>query len=531
MSSEETVNRRETAYRLFATEFEDSDVSYAESDEERAPNYVITPTGARVNRLFVVGVLTEVQPVSDDVLRARVVDPTGAFVVYAGQYQPDAQTFLERVEPPAFVAVAGKARTFQPEDSDVVYTSIRPESVNEVDAETRDRWTVRTAERTLERIGTMAAALGSGATGEQLRERLAGQGVSDGLAAGIPLAIDHYETSGPYLEALRETALDALRVVAGEREEVADRSVAPDASGEADLASLAHVELPSPETPETAPEPGAATADSRAGTATGTDAAGETEAAPEDAAGAPDAAAEESAGGESEPSTSEVAEEPAATADGTETSEESATAEGAGTPATAPTSEAAGDESDTEGDELGDFEPGEFDLDEETREEVRSEYGTEFQSGAEVDEPGEADIETPDPEELDEGEPVATDTPTAAETDAGTPTDESSAEVPAGEPAGEETTAETASAADESGDEPAEESGDQPLSHDDVDLEDAVMDAMKDLDDGDGADREQVVATVVDQYGAEPGAVEDAIQDALMDGRCYEPSDETLKPI
>ncbi|MFB6189025.1 MAG: hypothetical protein ABEI57_04005, partial [Halapricum sp.] len=80
--------RRETAYRVFASEFDDADFSYAESDEERAPNYVVTPTGARINRLFVVGVLTEVQPVSDDVLRARIVDPTGAFVVYAGQYQP-----------------------------------------------------------------------------------------------------------------------------------------------------------------------------------------------------------------------------------------------------------------------------------------------------------------------------------------------------------------------------------------------------------------------------------------------------------
>ncbi|MUV90918.1 hypothetical protein GJ629_14285, partial [Halapricum sp. CBA1109] len=160
---------REVAYRLFAAEFEDADFSYAESDEERAPNYVVTPTGARVNRLFVVGVLTEVESVGEDILRARVVDPTGAVVVYAGQYQPDAQAFFERAEPPAFLAVSGKARTFQPEDSDVIYTSLRPESVNEVDAETRDRWTVRTAERTLDRIGTMAAAKQSGATGDALR--------------------------------------------------------------------------------------------------------------------------------------------------------------------------------------------------------------------------------------------------------------------------------------------------------------------------------------------------------------------------
>ncbi|MDL0142579.1 hypothetical protein PNR39_08020, partial [Halobacterium salinarum] len=150
-------NRREVAYRLFAAEFDDADFSYAESDEERAPNYVVTPTGARVNRLFVVGVLTAVEAVNDDVVRARVVDPTGAFVVYAGQYQPEALAALEAAETPSFVAVTGKARTFEPDDADVVYTSVRPETVSEVDADTRDRWVVATAERTLSRVRTAAA--------------------------------------------------------------------------------------------------------------------------------------------------------------------------------------------------------------------------------------------------------------------------------------------------------------------------------------------------------------------------------------
>ena len=39
------AGRREVAYRLFAAEFEDADFSYSESDEERAPNYVVSPTG------------------------------------------------------------------------------------------------------------------------------------------------------------------------------------------------------------------------------------------------------------------------------------------------------------------------------------------------------------------------------------------------------------------------------------------------------------------------------------------------------
>ena len=231
-SNQGGAGRREVAWRVFAAEYDDATVEHSDSDEERAPNYVVTPTGARINRLFVVGVLTEIEQVSDEVLRARIVDPTGGFVVYAGQYQPDAMAFLERADPPAFVAVTGKGRTFQPDDSDVVYTSIRPESINAVDAETRDRWTVQTAEQTLARVGTFAKALESGEHGDALEGALAAGGVDDGLAAGIPLAMDHYGTTEAYLAEMRDVALDAARVVAGERDEVESPSVAPDESGD-----------------------------------------------------------------------------------------------------------------------------------------------------------------------------------------------------------------------------------------------------------------------------------------------------------
>ncbi|MEF8856560.1 MAG: hypothetical protein V5A16_03970, partial [Haloplanus sp.] len=212
--------RREVAHRLFAAEFDDATVSYAESDEERAPKYVVTPTGARVNRLFAVGVLTEVESVNEDVLRARVVDPTGAFVSYAGQYQPDAAAFFERADPPTFVALTGKARTFEPDDGDRVYTSVRPESVSAVDAETRDRWTVSAAEATLRRVAAMADALSMAERGDELEAALSARGYDESLAAGIPIAIERYGTTVAYLDAVREVALDALEVVAGERDAV-----------------------------------------------------------------------------------------------------------------------------------------------------------------------------------------------------------------------------------------------------------------------------------------------------------------------
>ncbi|MEF8819419.1 MAG: hypothetical protein V5A31_11225, partial [Haloferacaceae archaeon] len=135
-------------------------------------------------------------------------------------------------------------------------------------------------------------------------------------------------------------------------------------------------------------------------------------------------------------------------------------------------------------DEVGDFDAGEFEdddlyeMDEDERAEAE-EFGTEFATGTEVDPAGEADIDVPEepPESTSTAEP-----------------DDDEADA-------------------------------------DVDLEDAVVAAMDALDDGSGADREAVVASVVEDHGAAPDDVEEAVQDALMSGRCYEPDETTLKPI
>jgi RPA family protein len=71
--------------------------------------------------------------------------------VYAGQYQPDAASALRELEPPAYVAVVGKPRTYETDEGEV-NVSVRPESITEVAAATRDQWVVETADRTLDRI-------------------------------------------------------------------------------------------------------------------------------------------------------------------------------------------------------------------------------------------------------------------------------------------------------------------------------------------------------------------------------------------
>ncbi|WP_096393658.1 hypothetical protein [Halorubrum trapanicum] len=535
--SDDGPGAREVAYRVFAAEFDDASLSYSESDEERAPNYVVTPTGARVNRLFTAGVLTEVERVNDETRRGRVVDPSGAFVTYAGQYQPEAQTFLERAEPPAFVALTGKARTFEPEDSDRVFTSVRPESLNEVDADTRDRWVVSAAEATLDRLAVFAKALDSDLRGEELRAALEAGGAPAPLAAGIPKALDHYGTTAAYAEAVRRLAVDALELIAGDRDEVRALDIAPD-EGEATAIG------PLPETDVTVAEPVATVeGDEAAGENAGDEPeppSEETDVEPTaesessaDAASSADAGSTESEIDESsEPETddavepeptpadeseslgdagdaSETTDDVADTDDGTTTDDGGLGDFDAGGEADATT------ESDGDADATPDLDPDAdaddmYQLDDEEREEIESEFGTDFATGTEVDEPGEADIDVPDPEELGE----EAEDPAAAADDA----------VAAGSESDEADAADSATA-------DVETETDADAEADDVDLEAAAVAAMGDLDDGDGAPREAVVERVADEHGVDPGAVEDAIQDALMSGQCYEPGDGLLKPI
>jgi len=149
---------REVARRVFASEFNDSTYAFKESDDERAPNYALLPTGDRANRVFVSGTLTETEDVGEEseYWRGRVVDPTGTFFVYAGQYQPEAASVLRETEPPAYVSIVGKPRTYETDDG-TINVSLRPESISVVDDETRDRWVVETAERTLDRIEAFEA--------------------------------------------------------------------------------------------------------------------------------------------------------------------------------------------------------------------------------------------------------------------------------------------------------------------------------------------------------------------------------------
>lgn len=499
--------RREVAYRVFATEFEDAELSYSEGDEERAPNYVVSPTGARINRLFAAGVLTEVEDVNPEMARGRVVDPTGGFVTYAGQYQPEALSFLERADPPAFVALSGKARTFEPENGDRIFTSVRPESINEIDAETRDRWVVSTAERTLDRIGLMAAAIEADLVGDELRAALVAEGVDERLADGVVLAQEYYGTTSTYLEGLRDVSIDAVRVVADEVMEVDPLSVAPDdTGGTVEASELASLDLTGAPTPQSAAA-AAGLSGSDTESVDGTDRSSEVSEPESDESS--EVSETEAAGVESAPvddETGSIADGPVSGDDEPETAEEELGP--------------ANDESKSSTDD-------EYEMDEETRRKVEAEFGTEFSTADDLgmDESATESEAAPTESTTDEesipepgsfestGEPGSIDSETSessSDSDVPTESDDGSSD--------KSTTADDA------------ETGSTDASAD-VDLAVVVIEVMGDLDEGDGAPREEIVSTVADDHGLAAEVVEEAIEDALMSGQCYEPADGRFKPI
>lgn len=198
---------REFAWRIFAGELNNSDLEHSEGGD-RTPTYLITPLGAKVNRLLAVGVLTELENTGDErepMWKARVSDPTGTFFITAGQYQPEAASALSKLKPPVFVSVMGKSRVYSPEEG-VVYISVRPEVIKEVDSYVRDYWILEACRGLKQRLD---AAKEAAKLEEVTTEKLRALGFRKELTDGIVLASGHYKEAD--VERYEEMLVDALR--------------------------------------------------------------------------------------------------------------------------------------------------------------------------------------------------------------------------------------------------------------------------------------------------------------------------------
>jgi RPA family protein len=148
---------RELAWRVSARELESS-LEEEKGAGERPVAHVLSPFGARMNRVLIAGTLSPAEPVGREepatFWRARFTDPTGSVPVTAGGFQPRAMAQLRAVPVPRPSIVVGKVHLYRGRDS-VAYVSVRAESIRAV-AEAEERGMLADIVRqTLDRLDLM----------------------------------------------------------------------------------------------------------------------------------------------------------------------------------------------------------------------------------------------------------------------------------------------------------------------------------------------------------------------------------------
>lgn len=203
------MNARETAWRLFANELNSSTASM-KGDDEMSPFYVITQLGAVVNRVLLVGVLTEKENVGspeEPLWRGRVQDVTGNFFINVGRFQPEAAAAIADLEAPCYVAIVGKVRTYTADDGRV-FVSVRPETIVEVSEDVRLQWVLSAAKSLWERLLKVKKAIAVSSTSEK---KLVDAGFTETEATGINMAFEQYgmPESATYIRLIQ----DSLRML------------------------------------------------------------------------------------------------------------------------------------------------------------------------------------------------------------------------------------------------------------------------------------------------------------------------------
>jgi uncharacterized protein len=131
---------REPAWRVTARELESS-LEEERGTGDRAASYVLSPFGARMNRVLIAGSLSPAEAIGREEAqtfwRARLSDPTGAIAVTAGSFQPRAMAQLRAAREPRPAIVVGKVHLYRGRDG-VAYVSVRAEGVRSV-AESDER--------------------------------------------------------------------------------------------------------------------------------------------------------------------------------------------------------------------------------------------------------------------------------------------------------------------------------------------------------------------------------------------------------
>ena len=140
--------KREVAYRINSDIMKELVVVPRDSEDEYAPQYFALPDGTDINRVFIVGALIGLEDVGSDApfWKLKISDTKGVFSATIGQYSPaQAQSVVEELSVPCFVAVVGKVKSREYNDRE--YFSIAVESITESDEHAYNLWLGETEER------------------------------------------------------------------------------------------------------------------------------------------------------------------------------------------------------------------------------------------------------------------------------------------------------------------------------------------------------------------------------------------------
>jgi len=133
---------------------------------------------------------------------------------------------LLNADVPSFIALVGKSRIFEPEEG-IIYVSVRPETLYQVDGEARDRWILETCKSTMDRIEAMREALKLSQPNVYDLRKL---GYSRSLSEGIVEAIKHYGEID--IDRYVRMVEEALRYLVPEEEKEMEKERAQEVSNE-----------------------------------------------------------------------------------------------------------------------------------------------------------------------------------------------------------------------------------------------------------------------------------------------------------